>query len=198
MSPAAPAQVRVPAQRRVRHESQPRRLFTVVPLPASAPSWLVNPMVLGPMILAATLAFIIVGYGVLTERQMALTTITAQVQSESLAHDKALLKVETMQSPLRITSDQVAANRLVPPVAIVEVPAVSLDTPVRPIAYVYEPKFVPPAPLPVTPAQPGAPSDATTGTTTTPTSPIAPVATVATSSTQQHTATGALPPTVGQ
>lgn len=198
MSPAAPAQVRVPAQKRVRHEAPQRRFLTVVPIPSSAPTWLLNPMVLGPMMLAATLAFIIVGYGVLTQRQMALTTITAQVQAESLAHDKALLKVETMQSPLRITSDQVAANRLVPPVAIVEIPAVSLDTPVRPIAFVYEPKFVPPAPQPVTAPVVDPSTSTSTASTTQPVEPVNPAATVSSTATQQATATGALPPTVGQ
>ena len=194
MSPAAPAQVRVPVQKRVRQESRPKPRFTVVTRRSSTPSWLLNPMVLGPMVLAATLAFIVAGYGVLTQRQMALTTINAQVQSESLAHDKALLKVETMQSPLRITSEEVAANRLVPPAAIVEVQAVSLDTPVRTISYVYEPKFVAPvgialAPTTIAASAPVVPSSSPTGTV-----PVS----EATSTPPVQTASGALPPTVGQ
>lgn len=194
MSPAAPAQVRVPAQKRVRHETPPRRRFTVVPLPASTPSWLVNPVVLGPVILAATLAFITIGYGVLTQRQMALTAINAQVQAESLAHDKALLKVETMQSPLRITSEQVAANRLVPPVDIVEVQAVSLDTPVRPISFIYEPKFVPPVVLPE--ASPATADSTAPSPTSAPTQPVSTAVPPAQPAVQP--ASGALPPTVGQ
>ena len=195
MSPAAPAQVRVPVQKRVRQESRPKPRFTVVTRRTSTPSWLLNPMVLGPMVLASTLAFIVAGYGVLTQRQMALTTINAQVQSESLAHDKALLKVETMQSPLRITSEEVAANRLVPPVAIVEVQGVSLDTPVRSISYVYEPKFVAPAiaaptPTPDAASAPTVPATSPTGATA--------VAAQATTTPPVQTASGALPPTVGQ
>ena|GEM_PF-4749112 len=195
MSPAAPAQVRVPVQKRVRQESRPKPRFTVVTRRSSTPSWLLNPVVLGPMVLAATLAFIVAGYGVLTQRQMALTAINTQVQSESLAHDKALLKVETMQSPLRITSEEVAANRLVPPAAIVEVQAVSLDAPVRPISYVYEPKFVAPVVVASTPTPdvasiPATPSTSPPGTTA--------VAAPATTTSPVQTASGALPPTVGQ
>ncbi len=198
MSPAAPTQVRVPAQKRVRHESPQRRRFTVVPRPTSTPSWLTSPLVLGPMILAATLAFIIVGYGVLTQRQMTLTSINAEVRSESLMHDKALIKVETMQSPLRITSEQVAANRLVPPVAIVEVRAVSLNALVRPISFVYEAKFVPQIAVPRAPAttQPVGISTATVGAVPSTQTPLTQVPTVVTPPVPP--ASGALPPTVGQ
>jgi hypothetical protein len=174
--------------------------LTVVSGTATTSPWFFNPIVLGPVILALTLALILVGYAVLTQRQVGLMSVTAQVEAESLAHDKALLKIETMQSPLRITSEQVAANRLVPPVAIVQIQAVPLDTPVRPISYVYEPKFVPPvAPVSQSTSTPrvNATSEgagislATPGTTasapsTTPTVP------------QVATASGAIPPTVGK
>ncbi len=149
MSAATSTQVRGGAVRKPRHAPAPqRRSLSLVPQPARKSAKWRRPLVLGSAALAFSVAIVVLGYGVLVQGQANLQRLQAEVAAENLIHDKALLKVETMQSPLRVTDAAVAADRLVAPIYVREVPEVGLSLPVRPIQYVPELRYIPPTPTP--------------------------------------------------
>ena len=207
MSAVTSTQVRGGAVRKPRHAPPTqRRSPTLVPKPAVKSAKWRQPLVLGSAAIAFAVMIVVVGYGVLVQGQANLQRLQAEVAAENLIHDKALLKVETMQSPLRVTDAAVAADRLVAPTFVREVPEVGLDQPVRPLQYIPQLRYVPPPPV-TTPVNSGSGSNAATATTSKPvgtgsttTSPVAPVVTRTNSNSQPKptqtsvTYPGALPP----
>jgi hypothetical protein len=114
------------------------------------------------LVLGSLLA-VVVGQALLANGQVRLSTLQSQLTLEQSAHRQAELTVSQLETPSRIVAAASAQLHMVRPAQVIELPYVSLSTPVP------TPK-VTPAPPPPAPAAPAAPATAagtTAGTGTT-------------------------------
>ncbi len=111
------------------------------------------------LVVAALLA-VVVAQAFLTNGQVRLSSLQHQLSLEQSAHRQAELSVSELETPARIVGAATGQLHMVRPANVIELPYVSLSTPVP------TPK-VTPAPAATTPAPGAVTGTASTGTSTT-------------------------------
>jgi hypothetical protein len=111
------------------------------------------------LVLGSLLA-VVVGQALLANGQVRLSTLQSQLTLEQSSHRQAELAVSQLETPSRIVAAASAQLHMVRPAQVIELPYVSLSTPVP------TPK-VTPGPPPPAPAAPATAAGTTAGTGTT-------------------------------
>ena len=124
----ATARTRTTAPRRRDAPSRPPRLKDV-----SRPARRRRvPEVLAVAVLAIALLLIVVGQTVLAQGQLKLGHLNAALTAETSKHGQTVLRVAALETPSRISSEA-SSLQLVQPKKVLQLPMVSLATPLAPI-----------------------------------------------------------------
>ena len=131
MSSTATAR-RAPAPRRTSAPRQRKPRLKVISGPQRQKGRRHLPEIIAAAIVCLSLLAIVVGHSMLAQGQLRMGKISAAVAQEEAINRVTVLNVAALETPARI-SQEAGALHLVQPTTILQLPSVSLETPLPPL-----------------------------------------------------------------